>query len=109
MKRKRNFTVLIEHDETGYYVATVPSLQGCHTQAKSLDTLMKRVREVIELCRVPQVRFLNLGLGFYLSALEHTNGLRTMRWPLIRWPSCRSSEQRMEQPASSAAAMTRAS
>jgi len=31
-------------------VATVPALQGCHTQAKSLDTLMKRVREVIELC-----------------------------------------------------------
>jgi len=31
-------------------VATVPELRGCHTQAKSLDTLMKRVREAIELC-----------------------------------------------------------
>ena len=31
-------------------MATVPALRGCHTQAKSLDTLMKRVREVIELC-----------------------------------------------------------
>jgi predicted RNase H-like HicB family nuclease len=50
MKAKRKFTVLIERDESGYYVATVPTLQGCHTQAKSLDTLMKRVREVIELC-----------------------------------------------------------
>lgn len=50
MKAKRKFTVLIERDEAGYYVATVPALQGCHTQAKSLDTLMKRVREVIELC-----------------------------------------------------------
>jgi predicted RNase H-like HicB family nuclease len=50
MKPKRKFTVLIERDESGYYVATVPALQGCHTQAKSLDTLMKRVREVIELC-----------------------------------------------------------
>lgn len=50
MKAKRKFTVLIERDESGYYVATVPALQGCHTQAKSLDTLMKRVREVIELC-----------------------------------------------------------
>lgn len=50
MKRKRKFTVLIERDEEGFYVATVPALQGCHTQAKSLDTLMKRVREVIELC-----------------------------------------------------------
>jgi predicted RNase H-like HicB family nuclease len=50
MKPKRKFTVIIERDESGYYVATVPSLPGCHTQAKSLDILMKRVREVIELC-----------------------------------------------------------
>jgi predicted RNase H-like HicB family nuclease len=50
VKAKRKFTVVIERDEDGYYVATVPALQGCHTQAKSLDTLMKRVREVIELC-----------------------------------------------------------
>ena len=50
MKTKRKFTVLIERDEAGYYVATVPSLRGCYTQAKNLDTLMKRVREVIELC-----------------------------------------------------------
>ena len=50
MKAKRKFTVLIEQDEEGYLVATVPSLRGCHTQAKSLDTLMKRVRKVIALC-----------------------------------------------------------
>ena len=50
MKPKRKFTVLIEQDEEGYFVATVPGLRGCHTQAKSLDTLMKRVREVIALC-----------------------------------------------------------
>ncbi len=50
MKRPRKFTVLIEKDEEGQYVATVPALRGCHTQAKGLDTLMKRTREVIELC-----------------------------------------------------------
>jgi predicted RNase H-like HicB family nuclease len=50
MKPKRKFTVVIERDEDGYYVATVPALRGCHTQAKNLDTLMKRVREVVELC-----------------------------------------------------------
>jgi predicted RNase H-like HicB family nuclease len=50
MKAKRKFTVVIERDEDGYYVASVPSLPGCHTQARTLDTLMKRVREVIELC-----------------------------------------------------------
>ena len=50
MKTPRKFTVLIEMDEDGWLVATVPALRGCHTQAKSLDTLMKRVREVIALC-----------------------------------------------------------
>ena len=50
MKQKRKFTVIIERDEDGYYVATVPTLRGCHTQAKSQDVLMKRVREVIKLC-----------------------------------------------------------
>jgi predicted RNase H-like HicB family nuclease len=50
MKTKRKFTVVIEQDEDGYYVATVPALRGCHTQAKTLDTLMKRVREVVQLC-----------------------------------------------------------
>jgi len=47
---KRDFNVLIERDAEGYYVATVPELRGCHTQAKSLDTLMKRIREAIALC-----------------------------------------------------------
>ena len=47
---KREFNVIIEEDSEGYFVATVPELQGCHTQAKSLDVLMKRVREAIELC-----------------------------------------------------------
>jgi predicted RNase H-like HicB family nuclease len=46
----RDFNVLIERDAKGYYVASVPALKGCHTQAKSLDKLMKRVREAIELC-----------------------------------------------------------
>ncbi len=44
------FNVIIERDGEGYYVASVPELPGCHTQAKSLDTLMKRIREAIELC-----------------------------------------------------------
>jgi len=46
----REFSVVIERDSEGYYVASVPELSGCHTQAKSLDTLMKRIREAIELC-----------------------------------------------------------
>ena len=31
-------------------MASVPALRGCHTQAKTLDTLMKRIKEAIELC-----------------------------------------------------------
>lgn len=44
------FSVVIEKDEDSYYVASVPALRGCHTQAKSLDLLMERVQEAIELC-----------------------------------------------------------
>ena len=50
VKARQKFTVLIERDEDGFYIATVPALRGCHTQAKNLDTLIRRVREVIQLC-----------------------------------------------------------
>jgi len=46
----KQFDVVIEKDSEGYFVASVPALKGCHTQAKSLDVLMERVREAIELC-----------------------------------------------------------
>ena len=46
----REFNVVIERDEEGYFVASVPSLPGCHTQARSFDELMDRVREAIALC-----------------------------------------------------------
>jgi predicted RNase H-like HicB family nuclease len=46
----REFNVVIERDDEGYFVASVPSLPGCHTQARSLDELMERVREAITLC-----------------------------------------------------------
>ena len=41
------FAVVVEKDEAGYYVASVPELPGCHTQAKTLDELMVRVKEAI--------------------------------------------------------------
>jgi predicted RNase H-like HicB family nuclease len=44
------FDVVVERDAEGYYVASVPALHGCHTQARSLDELMNRVQEVIALC-----------------------------------------------------------
>ena len=47
---KKEFTVVIERDEDGLLVADVPELQGCHTQAKTMDELIKRIKEAIELC-----------------------------------------------------------
>lgn len=44
------FDVVIERDEEGYYVASVPQLPGCHTQAQSLDEVTQRIREAIGLC-----------------------------------------------------------
>lgn len=56
---QRQFDVAIERDSEGYYVASVPQLAGCHTQARSLDEVMSRIREAIELCleveKPPQV------------------------------------------------------
>jgi predicted RNase H-like HicB family nuclease len=41
----RAFDVVIERDEEGFYVASIPALPGCHTQARSLDALTVRIRE----------------------------------------------------------------
>jgi predicted RNase H-like HicB family nuclease len=48
-KKVKEFNVVIERDTEGYYVASVPALPGCHTQAKSLDKLVERIQEAIEL------------------------------------------------------------
>ena len=48
--KSQTFTILIEQDEDGYYVATVPALKSCYTQAKTLEELYPRIKEVIELC-----------------------------------------------------------
>ena len=41
--------VVIEKDAEGYFLASVPELPGCHTQARSLDELIARIREAIAL------------------------------------------------------------
>lgn len=47
---QKQFNVIIESDQKGYYVASVPALHGCHTQALSLDELIVRITETIQLC-----------------------------------------------------------
>jgi predicted RNase H-like HicB family nuclease len=46
---KKEFTIVIEQDEDGIYMASVPELEGCHTQAKTLDELRERIKEAIQL------------------------------------------------------------
>ena len=46
---KYNFTVVIERDEDGMYVAEVPDLKGCYTQGATLEEVLKNIKEVIEL------------------------------------------------------------
>ncbi|MGH9367726.1 MAG: type II toxin-antitoxin system HicB family antitoxin [Thermoanaerobaculia bacterium] len=53
---KKEFNVVVERDREGLYVASIPELEGCHTQAKSLDELMERIREAAELCLAVQGR-----------------------------------------------------
>lgn len=62
----REFDVVVEQDEAGYYVASVPTIPGCHTQARSLDQLMERIREAIAVCvetdDVPEERLNFVGI-----------------------------------------------
>lgn len=46
----RQFDVVVEKDSEGFFVASVPALAGCHTQSRSLDELMERIKEAIALC-----------------------------------------------------------
>jgi predicted RNase H-like HicB family nuclease len=49
-KQTHNFTVIVERDEDGYLVGSVPALKGCHTQGKTMDELLANIRDAIELC-----------------------------------------------------------
>lgn len=46
---QQKFNVVIERDSEGWLLASVPSLHGCHTQARSFDELDTRIREAISL------------------------------------------------------------
>ena len=46
----KTFTVLIEQDENGIYVAKVPDIQGCYTQGKTVEQAIERIKEAIQVC-----------------------------------------------------------
>ena len=64
-KKIYNFTVIIEKDEDGFYVGSVPALRGCHTQGRTMDELLYNMKEAIELCQevekdVPDEHFIGI-------------------------------------------------
>ncbi|MDL1977938.1 MAG: type II toxin-antitoxin system HicB family antitoxin [Desulfobacteria bacterium] len=67
----KTFNVIVERDAEGFYVGTVPELKGCHTQAKSLDALLERIKEAIELCvEVEEVPIITEFVGFQRIAVS---------------------------------------
>jgi predicted RNase H-like HicB family nuclease len=52
---KREFYVLIEKDEDGLFVGEVPQLRACYSQGRTLDELIKNIKEVVELCLEEQL------------------------------------------------------
>ncbi len=49
-RKQREFYVVIEQDEDGFYVGEVPQLPGCYAQSRTLDELLQNIKEVIQLC-----------------------------------------------------------
>ena len=45
---KQKFVVVIERDEDGQYIGTVPNIKGCHSYGATLDELLKNIEEAIE-------------------------------------------------------------
>lgn len=48
--RSREFFVVIERDEDGFFVGEVPQLRACYSQGRTLDELLLNMREAIALC-----------------------------------------------------------
>jgi predicted RNase H-like HicB family nuclease len=45
-----SYTVLIEQDEDGVFIAKVPDIPGCYTQGKNVEQAMERIKEAIQVC-----------------------------------------------------------
>ena len=65
-KEALNFTVLVEQDEDGIYVAKAPDIPGCYTQGKTISQAMERIKEAIQVCleadkeKPSQMKFIGL-------------------------------------------------
>ncbi len=49
-KKVLDYTVIIEQDEDGLFVAIAPSIPGCYTQGKTVEEAIERIKEAIQCC-----------------------------------------------------------
>ncbi len=50
MSTEKTYTVIIEQDGDGMYVAKVPNISGCYTQGKTVAEVTERIKEAISSC-----------------------------------------------------------
>ena len=48
--KNREFFVVVEKDEDGFFVGEVTQIHACFSQGETLEELMQNMREVIRLC-----------------------------------------------------------
>ncbi len=48
--QEKTYTVIIEQDEDGIYIAKIPGISGCYTQGKTVAETIDRIREAILAC-----------------------------------------------------------
>ena len=62
--QEKIYTVIIEQDEDGIYIAKVPDILGCYTQGKTVAEATDRIREAIRACSndedVKHLRFVGI-------------------------------------------------
>lgn len=50
MKKQHHYQVIVEQDEDGMYIGTVPNLPSCYSDGKTIDELMKNLHDAILVC-----------------------------------------------------------
>jgi predicted RNase H-like HicB family nuclease len=43
----KSYNIVIEKDEDGIYVGSVPSMPGCHSDGETIDELLENLKEAI--------------------------------------------------------------
>jgi predicted RNase H-like HicB family nuclease len=90
----KKYRVVYELDESGHWIARVPSVRGCHTYGRSLSEARSRVREA---------------LGLFVADAERAKLVDDVRLPaemrrlVVRYRTARGRAERNRQEADAAA------